>query len=327
MQINPLYKVDYKKTPRFTQKYSKIENSSIINIFAVLNKVDLTLRIMFLVLWATGMRVSEICTLKRGDIFKNEIGCFIKSYQQKMRKEVENPIPLALYELIDSLRQEKTNQLSDESGEYLFLTVKNNPYRSEHFRHSLRKIFLALGIQVEIGKDYIFNCHDYRHTYATNLAEKGYPDPIIQLLLHHKSIGMTGAYIERTEEQKKRKYFDFININGKIIKPESFCSSFDLDEDVSNINSNTQILPNGICSLPLKAGNCPHGPNACLVCKDFRTDRSYLHTHEVQLIRTKILLEAAKTNGWERQVETLEMFSENLENIISEINLLIKHGN
>lgn len=79
----------------------------------------------------------------------------------------------------------------------------------------------------------------------------------------------------------------------------------------------SQVLPNGYCSLSTDL-SCPHS-NACLTCTHFRTDKSFLTTHINQLAETKILIKTAKTNKWERQVQTNTEVLRNLEKMVKEL--------
>ena len=76
-----------------------------------------------------------------------------------------------------------------------------------------------------------------------------------------------------------------------------------------------QALPNGTCALPVISNSCPHA-NACLTCVNFRTDHRYLSTHKVQLEKTKAIVQQAKQNGWQRQLEMNLTIQSNLEKII-----------
>lgn len=62
-----------------------------------------------------------------------------------------------------------------------------------------------------------------------------------------------------------------------------------------------------------------HTKTACLTCGDFRTTIEFLNQHKEQLEQTKKIIEKAKVNSWQRQVEMNEQVKTNLENIISSL--------
>ncbi len=87
------------------------------------------------------------------------------------------------------------------------------------------------------------------------------------------------------------------------------------------LNILAQALPNGLCSLPVIQGACPHGANKCLNCTHFKTDIRYLDKHKEHLERTSKIVEWAQQNpNSRRSKEILKEnlpVQENLERIIS----------
>ena len=55
---------------------------------------------MFLHLWCTGIRGSEVCTLTGGDYEEKNGDYWLKVYQVKMKTYKRIPIPEALYKLV-----------------------------------------------------------------------------------------------------------------------------------------------------------------------------------------------------------------------------------
>ena len=89
----------------------------------------------------------------------------------------------------------------------------------------------------------------------------------------------------------------------------------ELDNQWLKKNIAVQSLPNGLCSLPIVQGGCPHA-NACLTCPNFRTDHRYLPQHKAQLNKTEKIIATCKANGWQRQLEMNETLKQSLVNII-----------
>jgi integrase/recombinase XerD len=56
-----------------------------------------------------------------------------------------------------------------------------------------------------------------------------------------------------------------------------------------------------------------------LTCGHFRTNKNYLPHHEEQLKETEAIIETAKCNGWQRQVEMNLAVKSNLERIIIQV--------
>ena len=75
-----------------------------------------------------------------------------------------------------------------------------------------------------------------------------------------------------------------------------------------------------LCSLPLTQNRCPHA-NACLTCSHFRTSKQYLERHKSQREETQKVIENAKQHGWQRIVEMNTEVVNNLNSIISTLEL------
>ena len=75
---------------------------------------------MFLHLWCTGIRGSEVCTLTGGDYEEKNGDYWLKVYQVKMKTYKRIPIPEALYDLVQVYK--KKYQIGPE--EYLFKSKK-----------------------------------------------------------------------------------------------------------------------------------------------------------------------------------------------------------
>ncbi|HEY7416654.1 MAG TPA: hypothetical protein VH593_15805 [Ktedonobacteraceae bacterium] len=86
-----------------------------------------------------------------------------------------------------------------------------------------------------------------------------------------------------------------------------------------------QALPNGQCALPVVGGVCPHA-NACLTCVHFWTNASFLVQHKAQLQETQRLIQIARTNGWQCQVEMNERVETNLKQMITTLEETVRDG-
>lgn len=305
---------DYKKEKR-SKKNSSIDDYVINQIFLILDQIPYQYQCMYLLLVCLGMRISEVCTVKIDSLYKKEEYYFIEYYQTKMKKEVSNPIPKVLYNMLEKQRQIIMNKY-DKNAEYLFPSTKNKAFSSVYFKRKMDLLLADYDIKNLDGSRYKFNSHDYRHTLATKMIKKGISIDIIQKTLHHESPEMSLSYIDEMDERKINRYKKMININGE--KQSVF-----LDKELQEVaevkwlkeHINAQSLPNGVCALPVGLGDCPHA-NSCLVCEYFRTSCEFLSVHKKQLETTNKLLEKSKKNNWKMQIETNTKVKENLINII-----------
>jgi len=292
----------------------------------------------FLVLQEVGMRISECCALPFDCIYPDGQGdYFIKYYQFKMKKDHVVPISRELTAVI----QEQQRAVRDEFGkplDLLFPTPKIQLGGKRAYpraglawsRGTLIKNLNTLAQTSNItgpdGSVYHFSYHKFRHTTATRMINNGVPQHIVQRYLGHETPTMTSTYAHIMDETLKKEFAAFqgkmVDIHGKIYNPEDVAITLaeglepdDIDAQWLKKNIAVQSLPNGLCSLPVVQGSCPHA-NACLSCPNFRTDHRYLPQHRDQLAKTEKIIAACKANGWQRQLEMNESVKSSLVKII-----------
>ena len=147
------------------------------------------LRLMFLHLWCTGIRGSEVCTLT-GDGYEEKDGDYwLKVYQVKMKTYKRIPIPEALYKLVQVYK--KKYQIGPE--EYLFQNQTGGAFRYGTFRYQMLKY--CEKYQIANG-EYIFKSHDYRHNLATLYYDSGISIQAVRDYLGHEYEEMTRQYVD-----------------------------------------------------------------------------------------------------------------------------------
>jgi len=150
-------------------------------------------KLMVNLLYACGMRVSELVNLKISDLeFDERIG-YIK--QAKGRKDRMFNIPLFLLKNLEKqVQQQKENK-----QEHLFTGTKG-----KLSPRNIQKIVNKAAKRAEIKKK--VHPHTLRHSFATHLLENGADIRKIQELLGHADLSTTQIYTHiSTEELKKIK--------------------------------------------------------------------------------------------------------------------------
>lgn len=313
--LNPFSFYDAKPARFSTKNFRAVEPEVTRQIFEILDQIDISLCCMFLILFCTALRESEICIIKRNDISREGDDCSIRTYSQKMRKDINNYIPPLLYDILQVQDKDIVETFSKDEP-YLFRTKSSSPFHSSHFSTLMKDVCEKYNICKMGGEPYIFKSHDFRHRLATYMADNDYPIQIIQRILHHKSLAMLQIYIEDTDEKKKERYFDLIRRRGLQIDPTIASSENLMNLEWIKANVNSRMLSNGVCVLPPLAGNCPHTPNVCLTCDHFRTGRIHLSIHKRHFERACFALENAKENGMKEQITDNEKLCNNLAQII-----------
>ena len=150
-------------------------------------------KLMISLMYACGMRVSEILILKIEDFkFDEKVG-YIR--QGKGKKDRIFNIPLFL---LDELQNQVESQ--KKSNEVFLFTGPNGKLSSRN----LQKIVKSAGKKAGINKE--VHCHTLRHSFATHLLENNVDIRKIQELLGHADLSTTQIYTHiSTEELKKIK--------------------------------------------------------------------------------------------------------------------------
>lgn len=136
--------------------------------------------------YATGLRVSELASLRTDSIHPEEgyLRCTGKG-----RKERIVPISRGAIEHIERyLRESRPLLARDEEERTLFLTSRKGSFSRKSLWGMIRKYALAVGIDKRIGP------HTLRHSFATHLLANGAPLRVIQEMLGHSDIATTQIY-------------------------------------------------------------------------------------------------------------------------------------
>jgi integrase/recombinase XerD len=150
-------------------------------------------KLMVSMMYACGMRVSELTSLKVDNLdFEDKIG-YIK--QAKGRKDRMFNIP----EFITEALGYQVKRQKDNNQEYLFTGPKG-----KMTSRNLQKIVSLAAKKAGLKKE--AHCHTLRHSFATHLLEDGVDIRKIQELLGHADLSTTQIYTHiSTEELKKIK--------------------------------------------------------------------------------------------------------------------------
>ena len=146
------------------------------------------------VLYATGIRLSELIKLKEEDIEDNSIRVTGKGNKQR----VVPLLPLTA-KRIDAYREFKTNQAVDKEA-YLFLTEKGNKL---YPKLVYRLVNLYLASVTTLSKR---SPHILRHSFATHILNNGAELNAVKDLLGHAGLASTQVYTHNTIEKLRKSY-------------------------------------------------------------------------------------------------------------------------
>lgn len=317
-----IYSSDLPKNMELIPKY--IPEYILSQLQKKLHHSPIYMQHLITVLLETGRRIGEICTLPLNCLERDNEGDFyLKVNDRKLKKSYLIPVSDSCVKAIQS-QQDLANQGMFKNKLYLFATnVKlKSPHVSARFvNHTLTQLANNHQIVDENGNIWQFHSHQFRHTVGTRMINAGVPQTIVQKYLGHESAEMTARYAHIHDATLKSAFNEYqgklVNINGEKTS-RTFKEGYD-EAKWLQYNVMSQALPNGLCALPSPQQRCPHA-NACLTCVNFRTHKKFLPQHNNQLEITNKIIETAKSNGWQRQVEMNDIVKNNLEKIINKLN-------
>lgn len=323
LKENPTSEIRF-ESKQYDYKQTSVSDYVVFQLFNKLHLLPFDVMLFFIINYATGMRISDICQLKTDCLYIAKEHYFIRHYVQKMSKYQLNIIPKSVYDLI----QKQIKIVKSKESPYLFPSARNKylPRGTQHYRKTLQEYITSWKIKNEDGTPYHYRSHDFRHTIATRLLNDYNVDlSVIQLgVLGHSEINMSLCYAERNDSRKEKYQKNYVGIDGK-----TNSLSNDIDEkflkvvDLMNQTTEMQVLPDGLCSYPMRLGTCPNF-EACLTCEFFRTSVDYLELHKQHLAAIENKIPLYEANGWIDNLETAKAQRDSLKKIIAGLEKLKK---
>lgn len=155
-------------------------------------------RCMLELLYATGLRVSELVGLETGQV---SIQQGLVRVTGKGQKERLVPLgELALDEMESYLRSVRPEIASISQDKVLFPSRKGGFMTRQAFWYRIKKYALQAGIETSISP------HQLRHAFATHLLNHGADLRSVQLLLGHSSVSTTQIYTHVANHRLQQLY-------------------------------------------------------------------------------------------------------------------------
>ena len=202
IQKNPFSSI---KNPKMPKKILEVLNEQEVKKFleSIPSSTYLELRdkAMFELLYACGMRVSEIVDLKLADIdFDEGLIRFIG----KGNKERITPIGDSAKDYLEKyIRAVRYNLERERKSENVFLNRNGQKLTRQGFWKILKKYAGKANVSKNLYP------HLFRHSYATHMLERGADLRIVQELLGHSSISTTQIYTNINKKHVKETYFKY----------------------------------------------------------------------------------------------------------------------
>lgn len=199
-EFDPMQHVDSpKKKKTLPNVLSLDEVTKLIETPDTSTPLGIRNRTILEVMYATGLRVSELVELKLGDLHLS-----IGLLQTLGKGEKERIIPLGDYAIqwIQTYLEEARPQLVKKQANELHLFVNHHGQKlsRQGIWKNLKQIVRDAGINKNITP------HTLRHSFATHLLENGADLRIVQELLGHTDISTTQIYTHITKQRMTDVY-------------------------------------------------------------------------------------------------------------------------
>ncbi len=152
---------------------------------------------MLELLYATGIRVTELITLKISDVNLSMSFIMCKDSHKERMIPFGNKAKAALARYMDGTREE---MVEDKSSDVLFANCSGKPMSRQGFWKLIKFYAKKAGITADITP------HTLRHSFAAHLVENGADLKSVQEMLGHSDISTTQIYANMNHNRIREVY-------------------------------------------------------------------------------------------------------------------------
>ncbi|XJS11688.1 tyrosine recombinase XerC [Aerococcaceae bacterium WGS1372] len=170
---------------------------------------------MIELLYATGMRVAELCQLELNQIdFDLSLARVIGKGEKERIVPIGDVAMSSLKYYIETLRPQLLAKTQGIDSQIVFLSRTGRPISPTIVRKELNFVVEDAGLKLSIHP------HKLRHTFATHLLNNGADMRIVQELLGHQDLSSTQIYTHLTKDRLRSAYLDVFPRAKQITKEE-----------------------------------------------------------------------------------------------------------
>lgn len=202
IQSDPCELIDAPRlAPALPESLSEDDVESLLQAPEILSVLGFRDRTMLELLYATGLRVSELVALNFQQINFRQ-GCL----RVVGKGEKERLVPVgeeAMDWLERYLNQARPMILGVRQSDYLFVTNRGSSMTRQAFWHIIKRYAKQAGIDKHLSP------HTLRHAFATHLLNHGADLRVVQLLLGHSDLSTTQIYTHIAQQRLKELHSQF----------------------------------------------------------------------------------------------------------------------
>ncbi len=197
IEIDPCLRISAaKQAVRMPKTLTEAQVETLLNTPNIQTPLGLRDRAMFEVLYATGLRVSELVSLAVHHISLTD--GVVRVVQGKGGKDRLIPMGAEAAHWVSTyLNESRSSLLGKRTSQALFVTSRAAAMTRQSFWLIVKKYALIAGINAPLSP------HVLRHAFATHLINHGADLRVVQLLLGHADISTTQIYTHVARERLK----------------------------------------------------------------------------------------------------------------------------
>ncbi|CAN4276442.1 XerD Site-specific recombinase XerD [Methylophilaceae bacterium] len=197
IQTDPTLQIESPKLPRSLPKsLNEEEVTDLLNAPDINEPIGMRDRAMLELLYASGLRVSELVTLKVNEVSTQDGVVRVTGKGSKTRLV---PMGQEAASWIDKyLKYARPDILQKKLCDALFVTNRADMMSRQAFWYLIKRYALMAGINKPMSP------HVLRHAFATHLLNHGADLRVVQMLLGHSDISTTQIYTHVARERLKQ---------------------------------------------------------------------------------------------------------------------------
>lgn len=174
-----------KPTKKIPQSLSESDVEALLKAPDISQIIGLRDKTMLEVLYATGLRVSELINIR---LFDYDLNAGVLKVMGKGNKERLLPLGELAHDWLMHYLSQREQLLQRRPSDYLFLSKRGQGMTRQTFWYAIKRHAVTADIQTELSP------HTLRHAFATHLLNHGADLRVVQLLLGHSNVSTTQIY-------------------------------------------------------------------------------------------------------------------------------------